>query len=444
MRPNPSPPAPGSRRVLQLVHGFPPRENAGTEQYAARLARALYERGVEVHTLAATRWPGRPMYDLEREPDESARSAHGTTLLRVINNLPYAGVRRAEQDRVMRALIEAEIRKFSPHLIHVQHAMFLDVGFASPVPVVWTMHDAWGWCAAGGQLVELSKDNPTSCAGPSSKCAACASRWVQDGPAEKLLLDAAGSLSSVVSAPRLHRVWQRLPARVRTALLASRSPVSSTNIERRSATIRAFARRCALLLSPSQYYANLAAENGLPRPIVLPHGVPPATETRHQNSVSPFVFIGTISPHKGPLLVHQAHKLSRSARPLHIWGPAGPDATYVARVAATGQWRGPSTNVSAILAHAHALVLGSIWAENAPLIVLESRALGVPVIAPRIGGLPELIAEGTDGWLYEPGNAVDLARCLRLAHDAPAAEVSRPPTLAHHVDGVMSHYARVW
>lgn len=444
MRPIPSPVADPPRRVLQLAHGFPPRENAGTEQYAALLAGALNERGVEVHTLAATRWPGRPMYDLEREPDQTSRTAYGTTLLRVVNNLPYAGVRRGEQDAVMRGIIEAEIRRFLPDLVQVQHPMFLDVGFASPVPVVWTLHDAWGWCAAGGQLLDLSEGNPRPCAGPGSTCAACASRWVQDGPAEKLLLDTAGSLAKLVSAPQLHRAWRKIPAGVRKAILAPRSRVADADITRRASAIRAFAHRCAFLLSPSQYYADLAVRNGLPKPIVLPHGVPPPGQPRVTEVGSPFVFVGTISPHKGPLLVHQAHKLSQVARPLDLWGPPGPDASYVASVDATGRWRGASTDVSAILARAHVLVLGSIWAENAPLIVLEARARSVPIVAPRIGGLPELITESRDGWLYEAGNPVDLARCLRLANDSAAMDISPPPTLAQHVDHLMSHYARVW
>lgn len=444
MRPIPSPRAAGPRRVLQLVHGFPPRENAGTEQYAAGLARALHSRGVDVHTFAATRWPGRSMYEVERETDEKSRTTYGTTVTRVVNNLPYGGVRRAERDGVIRAHIEAEIRRFSPDLVHVQHPMFLDIGFVTPVPVVWTLHDAWGWCASGGQLLRLDADTPAACAGPSVACAACASRWVHDGPAATLLLDSAASLAKVVDATRLHRAWQRVPARVRSGLLASRTPVSVKAIERRTAAIRAFAHRCAFLVSPSIYYANLAEKNGFPRPIILPHGVTPAAERHIPHPDNPFVFVGTISPHKGPLLVHQAHRLAAVGRPLELWGPAGPDANYVSSVAATASWHGPTANVARLLSRAHALVLGSVWAENAPLVVLEARALGTPVIAPRIGGLPELVIEGRDGWLYEPGNAADLARCLELAHVGPTPNVSPPPGMSAHVDGLMSHYARVW
>ncbi|MBU6498035.1 MAG: glycosyltransferase, partial [Rhodospirillales bacterium] len=53
-----------------------------------------------------------------------------------------------------------------------------------------------------------------------------------------------------------------------------------------------------------------------------------------------------------------------------------------------------------------------------PLKVVESLAAGCPVVAPRIGQIPELVADGQTGLLYEPG---DLAACraaiLRLLDD---------------------------
>jgi len=46
--------------------------------------------------------------------------------------------------------------------------------------------------------------------------------------------------------------------------------------------------------------------------------------------------------------------------------------------------------------------------ENCPISVLESFAMGKPVIGANIGGIPELINENADGLLFEPGNAIDL------------------------------------
>ena len=61
---------------------------------------------------------------------------------------------------------------------------------------------------------------------------------------------------------------------------------------------------------------------------------------------------------------------------------------------------------------ARAVVMPSIWYEVFPRIVAEAYALGVPVIASRLGSLAEVVADGETGLLFEPGDAADLARAL--------------------------------
>ena len=57
----------------------------------------------------------------------------------------------------------------------------------------------------------------------------------------------------------------------------------------------------------------------------------------------------------------------------------------------------------------------SEWYENNPMNVIESFALGKPVIGARIGGIPELIKEGFNGYLFESGNLDDLTSTIRKA-----------------------------
>jgi glycosyltransferase involved in cell wall biosynthesis len=59
---------------------------------------------------------------------------------------------------------------------------------------------------------------------------------------------------------------------------------------------------------------------------------------------------------------------------------------------------------------AHAVVLPSAWDEPLSRIVLETMALGVPVVAWARGGNPEMIEPGVSGWLVH--RAEDLARAM--------------------------------
>lgn len=64
-------------------------------------------------------------------------------------------------------------------------------------------------------------------------------------------------------------------------------------------------------------------------------------------------------------------------------------------------------------------VYPSQWYENCPFSVIESQMYSTPVIASRMGGIPELIREGETGELFEAGNADELTRKLRMLLENP-------------------------
>jgi glycosyltransferase involved in cell wall biosynthesis len=59
------------------------------------------------------------------------------------------------------------------------------------------------------------------------------------------------------------------------------------------------------------------------------------------------------------------------------------------------------------------LVVPSLWHEPFGRVAIEALAWGVPVIASRRGGLPEIVQPGVNGWLFEPNDKNSLARLLR-------------------------------
>jgi glycosyltransferase involved in cell wall biosynthesis len=72
-----------------------------------------------------------------------------------------------------------------------------------------------------------------------------------------------------------------------------------------------------------------------------------------------------------------------------------------------------------MLGNAVCMIIPSEWYENNPLTVIESFALGTPVIGARIGGIPELIDEGVNGFTFSPGDEKDLSlKINKMVSDA--------------------------
>lgn len=74
----------------------------------------------------------------------------------------------------------------------------------------------------------------------------------------------------------------------------------------------------------------------------------------------------------------------------------------------------PHERMPELYAQAGIVVLPARWVENSPLVVLEAMASGRPVVAGRIGGIPELVVDGQTGLLCTPGDPVDLGNKLLI------------------------------
>ena len=80
---------------------------------------------------------------------------------------------------------------------------------------------------------------------------------------------------------------------------------------------------------------------------------------------------------------------------------------------------GERGDVPALLAAADIFVLPSV-SEGMPISILEAMAAGRPVVATRVGGVPDLVADGTTGLLVPPRDPVALAAALIRLADSPA------------------------
>jgi L-malate glycosyltransferase len=83
---------------------------------------------------------------------------------------------------------------------------------------------------------------------------------------------------------------------------------------------------------------------------------------------------------------------------------------------------GTRGDVPKLLQAADAALLTS-RSEGIPLTLIEAMAAGLPVVSTRVGGVGEVIEDGLQGYLVEPGDDSALAdRLLRLAHDSVLCE----------------------
>ncbi len=91
-------------------------------------------------------------------------------------------------------------------------------------------------------------------------------------------------------------------------------------------------------------------------------------------------------------------------------------------IAGSVRFAGTRSDVEGFLTTLDQFWLTSTW-EGTPNVVLEAMAVGVPVLATRVGGVPELIEDGRTGMLVEPGAPSSLvARSVHLFEDPAECE----------------------
>jgi glycosyltransferase involved in cell wall biosynthesis len=165
-----------------------------------------------------------------------------------------------------------------------------------------------------------------------------------------------------------------------------------------------------------------------------------------------FACVASLRPYKGhEVLIEAAALLRREGIDLRVVlvGDGVLRRRLEARVARAGlgdvvTLRGalPHQEIPAVLAGATALVLPSVTArdgqmEGIPVALMEAMAAGVPVVASRLSGIPELVRDGETGLLVPERDPVALASAMdRLARDpvlaARLAEAGRRAVLEDH------------
>lgn len=415
-------------RVLFTVHKLPPESLGGTEIYTRSLARMLAALGHEVSIFAPSSAVAGPATLLDED---------GVRLQRV----PLPATRMHEnaaaqfwhtfRDRRFEREFRRYLAETNPDVVHFQHVQGLSarlIALAQGMPRFATLHDYWYFCA-NSQLVRPDR---APCDGPSPGCRNC--------------VDCATARADL-SALRLLRPLVALPLDYRNRYLHGLAQqidqfFAPSAFLRERYIGQGFPAEKIRVLENGMDLNRLAAGTSLPafEPPARPH----------------FGFLGTLAWQKGAhVLVDAFNRLPADIGSLSLYGSDSAFPDYAAALRTAVEHPNVTihppvayTEVGNVLRTFDALVVPSLWYENSPLVIQEAYALGVPVIASRLGALAEKVEDKRTGRLFGAGNSAELAEVLLTLSRHPELLAAyrlylpRPPSMEEHARELVESYTR--
>lgn len=416
-------------RIVHAIHDFLPRHAAGSEVYAFQLCRELAQ-GHHVQVVAAEYDPARPHGTL------AWRVHEGLPVIELVNNWEGTFRDSWHSERISDQL-DRILRATQPDVVHI-HSL-LNLSFELPrlarargAAVAATLHDHSLVCPAGGQRLHLVEHTVCSDIDP-ARCAAC----FPHSPFHAQMSVGAVSRAAGRGGPLTGRAakWiaghaPRAAGFARRQVAARRQPMPTVDVQARLDHLRQVFDSVQLFVAPSRFVADAHEQAGLPRSklVVSDYGFVPLARRepgwRSSDRTRPQVrigFVGTLVRHKGPhVLIEAAKQLPAGSFDIEIWGAPDTFPDYTAHlkrlahglpVTFCGAFR--NEQAAEIYGRFDVLVVPSLWPENSPLVIHEAFMAGVPVVAARIGGIPELVRDGVNGVLYDPRSPAALAEVLR-------------------------------
>ncbi len=381
-------------RILHIVHQYAPDHVGGTELYTETLARYQAQNG---HSVAVFYPSDRSEADARPLPDEqnSVRIYSVPLGVRSRRQLFQDTFRQREVDKAFTAVLTAE----KPDIVHIQHLMGLPFSLVqqlirSKIPYIITLHDYWYGCA-NAQLI--TNTDHALCAGPD--------RWFVN-------------------------CGQCAAARGGTKGGAALAPLMAL----RNHKLRHILQQAYTVIAPTPFVRQIYQEMGLSSRHfqLIQHGIQAPlekiAEIKAQRAQQPkpkrpglrIGFIGSVAWQKGVhVLVTAVNQLPTENVSLTIYGGLTAFPDYVAELRPAAVHPGihfagrvNRDDLWAAMANLDVIVLPTLWYEASPLTIQEAFAVGVPLVASRIGAMPDKIRDGVDGLLFPPGDAAALQHIL--------------------------------
>jgi len=283
------------------------------------------------------------------------------------------------------AEVSAIVSRFKPHVAHVHNTLpLLSPSIYAPlkksgVKVIQYLHNYRLICPAGTLF--------------------------RDGAPCTLCVD--GGLKHAVK----HKCWSN----------STFATLGLTRMLDRHRRARTWHTHVDLFVALNSYMRELLATKGLvpaDKIIVQPNYIP-LNEIESGAAREEFVFLGRLTPEKGVATLLQASRLLPEASVKIIGGGPLLEELKLRFPAQPSPFLGQLLRDEALahLQKARALIFPSLWPEGCPTTILEAFAYSKPVIASRVPGATDLVDDGINGALFEPGDAEGLAACMKRLQD---------------------------
>ncbi|MFB2623803.1 glycosyltransferase family 4 protein [Methanothermobacter sp. KEPCO 2] len=214
-----------------------------------------------------------------------------------------------------------------------------------------------------------------------------------------------------------------------------------------------------VLIAPSKFMVDKLHANGFFNDIptkVVHNGalILNGKKTKKDYELIDILYAGALSGHKGTnILIKAFQGLNVDNIRLHIAGKGLDEDKLkgVSREDGRIIFHGflTSDELQSLYRMANVCVVPSVCYDNSPMVIYESFANSTPVIASRIGGIPELVNDGYNGFLFESGNIDELRSIIKEILDDPsilwklegnAFKTAKKYSVKEHVDKLEDIY----
>ena len=412
-------------KILQVAHSLPFLNQAGTEIYTYELSRELSKRH-ELYIFA------RGCDKKQKEYEISEKDVNGIKVFLINNTFRHCdSFEMYYQNEAIDAKFESLLDRIKPDVVHIQHLVFLSIGIIKKIkqrgiPIVFTIHDYWLMCPRW----HILKKNSMPCRKAfthdfDKECLSCVAELLNIKKSSKAVY-----LFSKNILPAFLLRWLKYTY-VSCARKMGADDSGLAKLKERHDSIKALLNDVDLFLTPSSYLKDKFTEFGIRADKIkfMQNGLNGSLLQDIQKTMSDkvrFAFIGTILPAKGiDVLIKAFNRVKRSDAELKIYGDlrlyAGFER-YPAHLKSIIKNKNiklmggfDHSEISKIFKEIDVLVVPSIWHENSPLVIREAFLSNTPVIASDIGGIPELVKDGFNGFLFRPADAPDLHEKIEYA-----------------------------